>query len=138
MSPNISYFNDLRNQARERTNSKLAYGVPLFAMQRALVLFQLARIAQCLQVDPELLTFLVEVAAFQAQHPRDIGHVEIVTPDFPEQHFLFECFGPLRQGPRSHSAGCKSTSASGIEIRQCDANICGADGSVRREQDKSF
>jgi len=38
--------------------------------------------AQRLQINSQLLAFLVEVAAFQTQRPRHIGHVEIVAVGF--------------------------------------------------------
>ena len=56
---------------------------------------RLVRFAQGLQVNAELLAFLVEMAAFQAERPRHVGHVEIMSADFRKQHFPFKRFGAL-------------------------------------------
>ena len=56
-------------------------------------------LAEGLQVDSQLLTFLVQVTALQAQGARDIGHVEIVATDFRKEHFPFERFRAFRERP---------------------------------------
>jgi hypothetical protein len=60
------------------------------ADQRGIHCSDLFRSAQGLQVNSQLLAFLVEMAAFEAQGARDVGHVEIVTADLSEQDFFFE------------------------------------------------
>ena len=57
-------------------------------------------LAQRLQVDSQLLAFLVEVAALQPQRPGNVRHVEIVAPNFRKHHFPFERFGAFRQRAR--------------------------------------
>ena len=63
--------------------------------RKACNLYHLLRSAEGLQVDSELLALLVEVAALEAKGACDVGHMKIVAADFAEQHFAFECFGPL-------------------------------------------
>ncbi len=56
---------------------------------------KLLRLAQRLQVDSQLLTLLIKVAAFQSQNSRHVGHMKIVAPNFREHHFPFERFRAL-------------------------------------------
>ena len=57
-----------------------------------------------LQVDAELLAFLVEVTAFQAQDARHIGHMEIVAANFSQEHFPFKRLGPFDKCSRTRAA----------------------------------
>ncbi len=66
----------------------------------ALISARLFWFAQRLQVDSQLLAFLVKVAALQPERPRNVRHVEIVAPNFREHHFPFERFGAFRQRTR--------------------------------------
>jgi len=71
------------------------------ADQRGIHCSDLFRSAQGLQVNSQLLAFLVKMAAFEAHGARDIGHVKIVAADLSEQDFFLEGFGAC--GKRS---GC--------------------------------
>src|SRR5882757_5047819 len=71
------------------------------ADQRGIHCSDLFRSAQGLQVNSQLLAFLVKMAAFEAEGARDVGHVKIVTADLSEQDFFLEGFGAC--GKRS---GC--------------------------------
>lgn len=54
-------------------------------------------LAQRLEIDPQLLALLIEVAALQAESPGYIGHVEVVLAKLPQQYFLLERFGAFGQ-----------------------------------------
>ena len=67
--------------------------------QRGIHFLDLFRSAQGLQVNSELLAFLVEMAAFEAEGARDIGHMKIVAADLSEQDFFFEGLGARSERP---------------------------------------
>ena len=65
---------------------------------------KLLGLAHGLEVDTELLAFLVEVAALEAEGAGDVGHVEIVAADFREKDFFLEGFGALGEGAGSRGS----------------------------------
>src|SRR6266478_5323224 len=65
------------------------------------------RFPERLQIDSQLLAFLVEVTALQSQCTRNIRHMEIVPPNFREHNFPFERFSPF--GQRAHCTPCGSS-----------------------------
>jgi len=75
------------------------------ADQRGIHCSDLFRSAQGLQVNSQLLAFLVEMAAFEAQCARHVGHVKIVAANLSEQDFFLEGFGA--RGKRS-GCGCQA------------------------------
>ena len=91
---NTFYWNRLQGvtQGGCELESPLALTFPAIDFQPGP---RLVRFAQGLQVNAELLAFLVEMAAFQAERPRHVGHVEIMSADFRKQHFPFKRFGAL-------------------------------------------
>jgi hypothetical protein len=52
-------------------------------------------VAQGLQIDPQLFRLFVEVAAFEPEHPRRIGHVMMVLFQFSEDHLTLKALYSL-------------------------------------------
>ena len=48
----------------------------------------LFRLSEGLQINAQLLTLLIEVAALKAQGPRNIRHVKIMPANFGQQNFF--------------------------------------------------
>ncbi len=46
---------------------------------------------QRVEIDAEMLTLLVEVAAFEAERAGDVGHMEIAAPQLGKKHLALEC-----------------------------------------------
>ena len=61
----------------------------------------LLRLADGAEVNAELLAFFVEVAAFEAEGFRGVGHVVMMQLQFGEQSFAFESFDALGERPCS-------------------------------------
>src|SRR5215469_14925038 len=93
-------------------------------------------IAERWEVDSELLALLVEVAAFEAESPRNVGHVEIVASDFGEKYFPFEGFGALLESSlsRIRLAGGRGHFARG----QSEAHIFGTHGALGGKQNEAL
>jgi hypothetical protein len=60
----------------------------------------LFRSAQRLQVNSQLLAFLIEMAAFEPEGAGNIGHVQSVPTNFGQQDFSLEGFGARRECAR--------------------------------------
>ena len=84
------------------------------------------RLANGAQIDPELLAFLVEVAAFEAQRFRGVGHVMAIALELGEKRFALEDFHALARACLSaRRAGCRS-----LHRRRCPARRCGSARSI--------
>ena len=70
----------------------------------------LFRLADGAEVNSQLLAFFVEMAAFEAEGFRGVGHVVVVQLQFFEQGFAFEGFDALRERAGAKRGG-KSGSA---------------------------
>jgi hypothetical protein len=77
-----------------------------------------------LQVNAQLLAFLVQMAALQAQSARYIGHVVMMAAQFGEQHFPLEGFDAVRQRAVFNRGRWLAVS----RRRQCQIHFVSCDG----------
>src|SRR5713226_6191345 len=70
----------------------------------------LFRFAKRLQINSQLLAFLVQVTPFQTQRPRHIRHVKVVPSNLRQQHFPFKRSGPVRKRSRGFNRSAEHTS----------------------------
>jgi len=49
------------------------------------------------ELDPELLTFLVEMTALEAKGSRGVGDVRMIALQFTENHFAFKTLHAIRK-----------------------------------------
>ena len=68
------------------------------ALSRGLVPLQLFFLAQGAKVNPQLLAFLVQVTALEAERFGGVGDVIVVVPQLRQNRLALEALDSLRQG----------------------------------------
>ena len=99
----------------------------------------LLRFAEGVEIDAELLTLLVEVAAFEAKGAGHVGHVEIVAADFGEEGFAFEGFGAFDESTVRDAGSVEGDGRTGgAGSWEREAHVVGRDGFCVGKEDQTL
>src|SRR5208337_331945 len=95
--------------------------------------------AEGVEINAELLAFLVEVAALEAEGAGDVGHMEIVAAYFGEKRVALEGFGAFDESAlRGVGAVDGNGHAGGTGSGEGEADVVGRDSFCVGEEDEAL